>query len=42
MADAIEYEENVVHHDSTLSASFDNEKGNMEQGNEETASKSKR
>ena len=42
MTGAIEYEESSVHHDSTLRASFDNDKGNVEQGNEESASKSKR
>ena len=42
MAYAIEYKESVVHHDSTLNASFDNERGNVEQGNEESGSKSKR
>ena len=42
MADATEYEESVMHHYSTLSASFDNVRGNVQQGNEESASKSKR
>ena len=42
MADALEYEESVVHHDSTLSASFDNVRRNVPQGNEESSSKSKR
>ena len=42
MADAIEHEESLVHHDSTLSASFDNVRGNVQQGNEGSASKSKR
>ena len=36
MADTIEHEESIMHHDSTLSASFDNVRGN-----EEGASKSK-
>ena len=31
MADATEYEESVVHHYSTLSASFDNVRGNVQQ-----------
>ena len=42
MADAIEHEECLVHHDSTLSASFDNVRRNVQQGNEESAIKSKR
>ena len=42
MADAIEYEESVVPHDSTLSASFDNVRRNVPQGNVESSSKSKR
>ena len=41
MGDTIEYEEGVVHHDSTLNTSFDNVRGNVQQGNEESASKSK-
>ena len=36
MADAIEYEESVVPHDSTLSASFDNVRRNVPQGNVES------
>ena len=42
MADTIEHEESVTHHDPTLSASFDNVRGNVQQGNEEGTSKSKR
>ena len=42
MADTIEHEESVMHHDPTLSASFDNVRGNVQQGNEEGANKSKR
>ena len=41
MADTIEHEESIMHHDSTLSASFDNVRGNIQEGNEEGASKSK-
>ena len=36
MTDAIEYEESVVHDDSN------NVRGNVQQGNEESASKAKR
>ena len=35
-ADAIEYEESVVPRDSTLSASFDNVRRNVPQGNVES------
>ena len=42
MADAIEHEESVTHHDPRLSASFDNVRGNVQQENEEGPSKSKR
>ena len=42
MADTIEYEESVLHHDSTIGASFDNVRGNVQQGNEESSSKPKR
>ena len=42
MADTIEHEESVMHHDSTLSASFDNLRRYVQQGNEQGASKSKR
>ena len=42
MAVTIEYKESVVHHDSTLIASFDDVRENVPQRNEESTSKSKR
>ena len=42
MAHTIEYEESLVDQDSSLSVSFDNERGNVPRRNEESASKSKR
>ena len=39
MADTIEHEGSVMHRDSTLSASFDNVRGNVQQRNEQGASK---
>ena len=41
MADVIEHEESVMHHDPTLTASFHNVRENVQQGNEEGASESK-